>query len=109
MSASRGNLALRLPEGAPFAPEERTALDGILGRASLSLASGSMLASAKLRDCSRVCRVIAFCSRKHPCMVQTRRAPSRVHAEFATAPRKAYNMSLCATKPHRCAANRGNV
>jgi sulfite reductase (NADPH) flavoprotein alpha-component len=34
MSATRGNLALRLPEGAPFAPEERTALDGILGRAS---------------------------------------------------------------------------
>ncbi|MGD9507926.1 MAG: sulfite reductase flavoprotein subunit alpha [Geminicoccaceae bacterium] len=34
MSAVRGNLALRLPEGAPFAPEERSALDGILGRAS---------------------------------------------------------------------------
>lgn len=34
MSAGRGNLALRLPEGAPFTPEERTALDGILGRAS---------------------------------------------------------------------------
>lgn len=34
MSAARGNLALRLPDGAPFAPEERTALDGILGRAS---------------------------------------------------------------------------
>jgi sulfite reductase (NADPH) flavoprotein alpha-component len=34
MSGTRGNLLMRLPEGAPFAPEERTALDGILGRAS---------------------------------------------------------------------------
>ncbi|HEX6015680.1 MAG TPA: flavodoxin domain-containing protein, partial [Geminicoccaceae bacterium] len=31
---SRGNLALRLPEGAPFASEERAALDSVLGRAS---------------------------------------------------------------------------
>ena len=31
---SRGNLALRLPDGAPFAASERTALDSILGRAS---------------------------------------------------------------------------
>ena len=31
---SRGNLALNLPEGAPFAPEERKALGTILGRAS---------------------------------------------------------------------------
>jgi sulfite reductase (NADPH) flavoprotein alpha-component len=31
---SRGNLALRLPDAAPFAPEERAALDSILGRAS---------------------------------------------------------------------------
>ena len=31
---SRGNLALRLPDGAPFAASERAALDTILGRAS---------------------------------------------------------------------------
>ena len=31
---SRGNLALRLPDGAPFAAGERAALDNILGRAS---------------------------------------------------------------------------
>lgn len=31
---SQGNLALRLPDGAPFAPGERAALDSILGRAS---------------------------------------------------------------------------
>ena len=31
---SRGNLALRLPDGAPFAASERAALDNILGRAS---------------------------------------------------------------------------
>jgi len=31
---SRGNLALNLPEGAPFAPDERKALGTILGRAS---------------------------------------------------------------------------
>ena len=31
---SRGNLALRLPDGAPFAAGERAALDTILGRAS---------------------------------------------------------------------------
>jgi sulfite reductase (NADPH) flavoprotein alpha-component len=31
---SRGNLALRLPAGAPFASEERAALDSVLGRAS---------------------------------------------------------------------------
>ena len=31
---SRGNLALRLPDGAPFASDERHALDRILGGAS---------------------------------------------------------------------------
>ena len=31
---SRSNLALRLPDGAPFAANERVALDNILGRAS---------------------------------------------------------------------------
>ncbi len=31
---SRGNLALRLPDGAPFAADERAALDLVLGRAS---------------------------------------------------------------------------
>jgi sulfite reductase (NADPH) flavoprotein alpha-component len=52
---SRGNLALRLPDAAPFAPDERAALDSILGRATGEQRAwlAGFLAGVAARDTTR--------------------------------------------------------